>query len=435
MLLSLVGLPSCSAQCLEGSMYFCNIGVINMTSDGGARIRKAIDTVQDSLYVAFSIEKLIVSSSASGPFLQRIATLTERISYMAYKDPVFQLPADNTLTEIEIVNAVMLRSLVAGTNRHLTRLYVENCLLDRIPPTLSNMIELEELLIMQCALTALRLDVLVNNPKLTTIDLTRNRIRQLFPITTPPKTKLAVTFLGLAANQLERLDMSMFAFMPELEQFDVRGNRIVRFEATVPVIYGSLMRLLVSSNNITQFDTRNLTLSELRSLYLDDNALTELPTHWGKLPKLIYLGFDRNYLKRVDMSFFGKFPTLTAIFISENIVETIRTSTPITMPELDIILFESNQIVSVNFTGCNFPKMNLVSLTNNRLTTIPPLLQRFSESRLTMEGNPIKCSSMTALKSKITDYRLYVTTGTTQSDCPTTSSIALDQERLACCDA
>uniref|UniRef100_A0A1S4GV76 Uncharacterized protein n=1 Tax=Anopheles gambiae TaxID=7165 RepID=A0A1S4GV76_ANOGA len=389
-------------------MYFCNIGVINMTSDGGAKIRKAIDTVQDSFYVAFSIEKLIVSSSASGPFLQRIATLTEQISYMAYKDPVFQ--------------------------RHLTRLYVENCLLDRIPPTLSNMIELEELFIIQCALTALRLEVLVNNPKLTTIDLTRNRIRQLFPITTPPKTKLSVTSLSLVANQLEHLDMSMFAFMPKLELFDVRGNRIVRLEATAPVTY-SLIQILLSSNNITQFDTRNLTLPVLRSLYIDDNALTELPTHWGKLPNLVYLGFDRNYLKRIDISFFGKFPTLNAIFICENNVETIRTSTPITMPELDIMLFESNQIVSVNFTGCNFPKMNIISLMNNRLTTIPPLFQRFSESRLTMEGNPIKCCNMTVFKSKITDFQLRVTTGTTQSDCPTTSSIVLDQGRLACCDA
>ena len=194
------------------------------------------------------------------------------------------------------------------------------------------MIELEELFIIQCALTALRLEVLVNNPKLTTIDLTRNRIRQLFPITTPPKTKLSVTSLSLVANQLEHLDMSMFAFMPDLERFDVRGNRIVRLEATAPVTYGSLIQILLSSNNITQFDTRNLTLPVLRSLYIDDNALTELPTHWGKLPNLVYLGFDRNYLKRIDMSFFGKFPTLNAIFICENNVETIRTSTPITMP-------------------------------------------------------------------------------------------------------
>uniref|UniRef100_A0A6E8VSK8 Uncharacterized protein n=1 Tax=Anopheles coluzzii TaxID=1518534 RepID=A0A6E8VSK8_ANOCL len=406
-----------------------------MTSDGGARIRKTIDIEQNRYYLALSIEKLIVSSSASGPFLQRIATLTEQISYMAYKDPVFQLPADNTLTEIEIVNAVMLRSLVAGTNRHLTRLYVENCLLDRIPPTLSNMIELEGLLIKQCALTALRLDVLVNNPKLTTIDLTRNRIRQLFPITTPPKTKLPVTFLSLAENQLERLDMSMFAFMPDLERFDVEGNRIVRFEATAPVTYGSLIRLLVTSNNITQFDTRNLTFSELRSIYLDDNALTELPTHWGKLPNLIYIGFDRNNLKRIDMSFFAKFPTLISITISENNIESIRTSTPITMPELEYLMFNGNQIVSVNFTGCNFPKMYLFSFMNNRLTTIPPLFQRFPESRFAMDGNPIKCSSMTVFKSKITDYRLHATTSSTQSECLTTSSIAVDQDQLACCDA
>uniref|UniRef100_A0A182JPI2 Leucine rich immune protein (Coil-less) n=1 Tax=Anopheles christyi TaxID=43041 RepID=A0A182JPI2_9DIPT len=406
-----------------------------MTSDGGARIRNTINSEDDTFSLIFSIEKLIVSSSASGPFLQRIAALTEKISYLSYQDPVFQVPAGNTISEIEIANAGMLRSLVAGTNRHLTRLYVENCLLDRVPPTLSNMVMLEELILIQCALTALRLDVLVNNRQLNTIDLTRNQIRQLFPVTKPPKEMLAVTFLSLAANQLERLDMSMFACMPVLERFDVRGNRIVRFEATAPVTYGELRRLLVAFNKITQFDTRNLTLPALSSLYIDDNALTELPAHWGSLSSLSYLGFDRNDLKHIDISLFGRFQTLTGIFISESKVESIRLSTPITMPLLDILLFDGNQIVSVNFTGANFPSMNLISLLNNRLTTVPPLFQRFNSTRLSLDGNPIRCSSMTALRSKITEGRLYVSTASTQDQCPTTSSIVLDQNLRACCDA
>uniref|UniRef100_A0A182PQF9 Leucine rich immune protein (Coil-less) n=1 Tax=Anopheles epiroticus TaxID=199890 RepID=A0A182PQF9_9DIPT len=407
-------------------MFTCHLGDINMTADGGARIRKAIEVEQDQYYLSMRIEKLIVSSSASGPFLQRIATLTEKISYLTYNDPVFQVPAGNTLTEIEIVDAEKLRTIMVGMNRHLKRLYVENCLLDRIPPTLSSMVMLENLDILHCALTALRLDVLVNNRKLTIVDLTRNRIRQLFPITSPPKEMLPTTVLILAANQLERLDMAMFAFMPELEWLDVRGNRIVRFEVTVPTTYSSLIRLLVSSNRITQFDTRNLTLPQLVSLYLDDNALTAIPTQWGSMPELYYIGLDRNDLRQVDMSIFAQLPNLRGIYISDSKVESVRTSTPLTLPSLEMMLFENNQIVSVNFGGCNFPQLFLISLINNRLTTVPTLFQRFPKTRLSVDGNPIRCSSMSALRNKFIDGKLYLSTANTQSECATTSSIQLE---------
>ncbi|XP_052895935.1 leucine-rich repeat protein SHOC-2-like [Anopheles moucheti] len=428
-----IGSRPCFAQCKEPNAFLCDIGVVNMTSDGGAKIRNAIDS-QDFMY-AVGIEKLIVSSSASGPFLQRIAPFTETIIYLIYRDPVFQVPAGNTIAEIEISNAANLRSVVAGTNRHLKRLQLENCQLDRVPPTLSQMIELEELIIASCAMTALRLDVLVNNPKLNILSLWSNQIRQLFPITSPPKQGLTLAIIDLSNNQLERLDMSFFVHMPDLERLNIQANRIVRIEATAPVTYASLLRLDVKSNKISSLDTRNLTLPSLTSFYVDDNALTEIPTRWGSLPKLHYVGFDRNNLKQIDMSAFGQFQNLTQIYISENNIQTIRTSSPITLPKLDMIVFENNRIASVNFTGCNFPELNLISLMNNLLTTVPPLFQRFPKTRMSVEWNPIKCSNLLSLKTKIEENRLFVITGTTQSRCSTTSSIVLNQETSACCEA
>ncbi|XP_049290689.1 leucine-rich repeat-containing protein let-4-like [Anopheles funestus] len=404
-----------------------------MTSDGGTIIRNTIDS--DKYVYSIGIEKLIVSSSASGPFLQRIAPLTEAIAYLIYREPVFQVPAGNTIYEIEVTNAANLRSLVAGTNHHLKRLHLENCLVDRVPPTLSQMIVLEVLIIKQCAMTALRLDVLVNNPKLYIINLSNNQIRQLFPISTPPKQRMVLESINLSSNQLERLDMFVFAHIPDLKWLNVQKNRIVRFEATAPVTYNSFIRLAIESNRITSFDTRNLTLPALNSIYMDDNELTEIPTHWGWLPNLCNLGFDRNNLKQVDMSVFGRFPNLTEIYINENKIESIRTSSPITLPLVDTITFQDNQIVSVNFTGCNFPELQFLSLMNNLLTVVPPLFQRFPKTRMFIERNPIKCSSMMSFKSKINESRLYVTTGRTQSECFTTSSIAIDQENRGCCVA
>uniref|UniRef100_A0A182RSM6 Leucine rich immune protein (Coil-less) n=1 Tax=Anopheles funestus TaxID=62324 RepID=A0A182RSM6_ANOFN len=229
--------------------------------------------------------------------------------------------------------------------------------------------------------------------------------------------------------------MFVFAHIPELKWLDVQKNRIVRFEATAPVTYNSFIRLAIESNRITSFDTRNLTLPALKSIYMDDNALTEIPTHWGWHPNLYYLGFDRNNLKQVDMSVFGQFPNLTGIFINENKIESIRTSFPVTLPLVDTIMFQNNQIVSVNFTGCNLPNLYYISLMNNQLTAVPPLFQRFPNTLMSVERNPIKCASMMSFKKKINESRLYVTTGRTQSECFTTSSIALDQENRGCCVA
>uniref|UniRef100_A0A182MKY6 Uncharacterized protein n=1 Tax=Anopheles culicifacies TaxID=139723 RepID=A0A182MKY6_9DIPT len=431
--LHLTGPRSCTAQCKVPYAFLCEIGVVNMTTDGGAKLRTTIDS-EDVSY-AIGIEKLIVASSASGPFLQRIAPFTESISYMIYREPVFQVPAGNTIVDIEITNAVNLRMVVVGTNRHLKRLQLEICQLDRVPPTLGQISELEVLFIIQCAMTAVRLDVFANNPKLTVIVLSSNQIRQLFPMTAPPKERLSIATIDLTNNLIERLDMSIFVHMPDLERLILQANRIVRIEATAPVTYPSLSRLHVKTNKISSLDIRNLTLPRMYSIYLDENELTEIPTHWGAMNNLSSIGFERNNLKQVDLSVFARFPNLRGIYLSENKIETIRSSSPITLALLDIILLDNNQLESVNFTGCNFPDMNYISMINNQLTTIPPIFQRFSKARMAIEWNPIKCSNMMSFKSRIDENRLYVSVGSTQSECLTTSSIELSPKLRGCCVA
>uniref|UniRef100_A0A182NHW2 Uncharacterized protein n=1 Tax=Anopheles dirus TaxID=7168 RepID=A0A182NHW2_9DIPT len=389
-------------------------------------LRAAIENINDNI-IAINIDKLIVSTSASGPFLQRISAYTETITYVVYRDPVFQIPDGNTIEEIYLIGAPVLRTMVVGYNSHLKKLQMGNCLLDRVPPTPSKLVELEELYITQCALTALRLDMLVANYKLTTIDLSQNQIRQILPVTATPKQKLAIEFLGFTSNLLERLDMAMFAIMPNLERLDVRGNRIVRFEATAPVTYASLIRLDIAINKISYFDTRNLSLPLLVSVFLHRNELTDIPSNWGAMPQLQYLGIEENNLKRVDMSAFRTLPNLASVYASNNKIESIRTSSPVTLPALKDLSFNNNHITSVNLTGCNFPELDYISLTSNHLTAVPSLFQLFRKARMSVLSNPIKCSNLASFKNRIAEKRLYVTVGAKQSECDTTSSIALDQ--------
>ncbi|XP_050075472.1 leucine-rich repeat-containing protein let-4-like [Anopheles maculipalpis] len=407
-----------------------------MTSDGGVKIRNAIDNEVNTIMMLISIEKLIVSTSAAGPFLQRIVGLTEGITYLVYREPVFQVPEGNTLKEIEINNAPNLRSLtVGGTNRYLRRLSVETCTLDRMPPTIPQLVVLTVLGIIRCALTALRMDVFAKSPSLNAVYLTQNQIRQLIPFTSPPKERLTIGYFDLSENQLERLDMSIFVHMPELEWLDVRGNRIVRLEATVPVTHESLKRLLLDKNKISSIDTRNLTLSIMNSFHVVDNLLTEIPTLLGPMPNLRSVSFDRNNIKQVDMSVFRRFTNLSGIYLNENQIESVRTSSSVTLPELGILVLDNNLIVSPNLTGCNFPVMYFISFMNNRLTVIPPLFQRFERARMSVEWNPIKCANMATFKSRFVEGRIFLSTAEKQLDCVTTSMIDLNENVKGCCNA
>uniref|UniRef100_A0A182Q418 Leucine rich immune protein (Coil-less) n=1 Tax=Anopheles farauti TaxID=69004 RepID=A0A182Q418_9DIPT len=422
----------CRCQCEEEGFYYCGIGQVNMTSDGAAKLRKLIDTLNE--WTTIAIEKLIVSNSASGPFLQRIAPLTEQITFAAYRDPVFQIPEGNTIGEFDINGSGKLRSIVAGSTSHVQLLFVEDCLLDRLPPTLPKLEALQALSLTQCALTTVRLDMLAANLKLTYVDLSRNQIRQLIPVTSPPQQTSAIASLILTANRLERLDMAIFAFLPALQMLDVRSNRIVHLDATASVTYRSLERLLLSANLITTFDTRNITLLKLSTLTVDDNALTDIPTHWGTIPNLRVLGFDTNYLTRIDMSVFRSFPTLQGIYISGNRIQSIRTSSPVVLPMLELLIFEDNLITSVNLTGCDFANVTIMSFINNSLTTVPPVFQRLPKVRLSLLSNPLKCSNLASFKNRIADDRLHVSEDSDYAPCRTTSSISLGRNVTGCCN-
>ncbi|XP_053674261.1 leucine-rich repeat-containing protein let-4-like [Anopheles nili] len=402
-----------------------------MTSDGGAKLRKTIDIADSTVVIV--IEKLIVSSTASGPFLQSVGAFTDGIIYKNYRDPVFQLPEDNTMKYIEINESEMMRSFVAGLNSNLKTLIIENCRLDRVPPTLAKIIMLETLTIKWCSLTGLRLDVLIENHNLISLNLSYNKIRQIFPVTSTPRKMLSILYIHLGGNQLEELDVSMFAFMPSLERLIVSGNKIVRIEATSPVTFVNFTGFELEMNKISSMHLENLFLPKLIALNMDGNALTEIPSLSASFPQLKNIGLGKNSLKHLDLSAFQSLSNLEEISISENQIESVRASTPFVLPKLWTLSLNNNRITSWNMSGCDFPNMYDMILSVNKFTTIPPVFQRYPKVRLIIGVNPIQCSSMTTFMSKIIEKRLFVTVINADQKCDTSSSITIDNIFAACC--
>ncbi|KFB51686.1 AGAP007469-PA-like protein [Anopheles sinensis] len=425
---------SCLAQCDSEGFLICIFTQVNMTSDGGAKLRRIIDD-EDLYYAAIRIEKLIVSNSASGPFLLRIGEYSDSISYVQYRDAVFQLPPGSTITELYIGGSGVLRTFAAGKNGGLKELSVADCLFDRIPPSLGNLVNLRLLAINNCLLTGLRMDMFAANRNLEIVNLDANKIRQLFPLTANKNTPgLTITALNLANNQIERLDMAVFAHLTELEWLDLRYNGIIQLGASAQIVFPSLTKFSVDYNKISSVDLANVTFSKLYMVILDENALTDMPSRLGKIPDIRVLSVVKNKLKRLDLSMLRPLSaTLESAYFSSNQIESVQASTPISMPQLELLGLDENKLTTINLTGCELPNIRPIVLSYNLFRTVPALFQRFPNVRLIMDGNPLKCSTLMPLKNRLTDRRLTVNTLWMNGKCPTNGSIPISDEETACC--
>uniref|UniRef100_A0A182KBN1 Uncharacterized protein n=1 Tax=Anopheles christyi TaxID=43041 RepID=A0A182KBN1_9DIPT len=90
-----------------------------MSSDGGAKLRKAFETGLD-----VHVQKMIVAISPSGPFLQRFASFVDSVSFNNYREATFHVPDGNTIGEISVWNAPAMRTFVAGSNTQLETLNI-----------------------------------------------------------------------------------------------------------------------------------------------------------------------------------------------------------------------------------------------------------------------------------------------------------------------
>uniref|UniRef100_A0A1S4GV71 Uncharacterized protein n=2 Tax=Anopheles gambiae TaxID=7165 RepID=A0A1S4GV71_ANOGA len=417
----------CYGQCV-GSIFYgtCSIPIVNMTTDGGARLRKAFEAAQQ-----VRIGKMIVSISPSGPFLQRFTSFVDSVSYLNYREATFQVPDGNTISEFSIWSAPEMRAFIAGSNTHIESLEISQCSLDRMPQTLPKMTKMKNLSIRQCKLTVVRLDMFADNQILKILDLSYNQIRQLLPATERPARMLSIETLALSGNLLQHLDMTDFKSMPQLLKLHVGGNLIVSINALLPITMKNLIEFWLESNKITALDLRNLTLPKLDSLGLDANALTRLPFLPRSLPKLNSLSLMSNNLTQLDLSYFRPYPNLNKIDISYNQITSVRTSSPVRL-SVSTLDLRYNQITTFNLTGCDTPNITLLLLGQNRLTVFPPVYEKYPNIRLSINWNFFFCDTLLYYKEKIQKYDLMVEPEPDSPTCGKTYSLQVKQIQECC---
>ncbi|XP_054720894.1 toll-like receptor Tollo [Uloborus diversus] len=109
--------------------------------------------------------------------------------------------------------------------------------------------------------------------------------------------------LNLCGNAIERIDtLTFLPLKDELNHLDLSFNSIKVLNGSVRYLT-HLISLNLSSNFIMDFDEGEFTsLSELETLYLDNNHVVTLGQQFQQLPRLQYLDLRNNYVESLSQN-------------------------------------------------------------------------------------------------------------------------------------
>ncbi|XP_058123067.1 vasorin-like [Anopheles ziemanni] len=230
--------------------------------------------------------------------------------------------------------------------------------------------------------------------------------------------------------------MDFFEQISDLSYIALNGNRIIRVESTSPVTLVTLAELNLSNNELVSFQPEGIEFPVLKTLKIDKNNLTTLPRNLMKCPLLESLQLGRNKLTRLDLSSLRNAKGLIHLDVRENKITSVVASSPIKLDALQSIRIDNNDLGQVNFTGCDFPNIQEVSLAENRLTSVPPnLFKLFPSGVLNLARNAIVCDKLMKFKKQVTDGKLLLAYPWTFEECQINGTkVELNNQTVVCCN-
>ncbi|KAL3694537.1 hypothetical protein R1sor_008188 [Riccia sorocarpa] len=322
-----------------------------------------------------------------------------------------------------------------------------------IPETLGNLASLESLSMVGNLISEVP-DSLLQLANLTSVNLARNNISE-FPevflkMTQIKKLDLSsnhilymavpdssvpceLETLILRSNYIGNINQSFGGWM-DLVELDLSGNFIAWIPDSVaelrnlqnlilddnllqtlpPYSVGKmtqLIKLSVSSNNITTLPTSTGSMTSLEYLNLKNNVLTKFPEMLLNLSNLVALDLSQNQIDGLpDSSYDNWAPTMEVLSLSGNLIESLPTGLaslelqdlwldhnlinefPPVLPLVNGTLdLSSNQMNDSNIFGRSCTGFRQLNLSNNKMTRIPynlVIVEPFMEV-LDLSGNLI----------------------------------------------
>lgn len=273
-------------------------------------------------------------------------------------------------------------------------------------------------------------------PQLSSIDLSYNRIKLLPNVIFKSTSKLRL--INLRNNTITSLPHDIFDGLHELQSIDLSQNALVQFSLlpsqqqqmpniisinlgynalttlpptierleilnlehnklrnlTLPIVYPSLRRLILSSNQLTSihdrifsnvnsieqifFDSNLISfiandsflgLHKLNEISLNDNRLSTVPVSINYLPLLSSLDLGNNYFKKIGRKYF-EMSKLLGLRLAGNSITSIEDGSFVKLRGLQVLNLASNMIEKLDDVFAPLQSLMALRLDSNQIRNI-----------------------------------------------------------------
>lgn len=274
------------------------------------------------------------------------------------------------LTELKVADIKLSQlSAQVGSLRRLQTLEVRHCGLDSLPPTVSQLIGLQRLIVYANTLRSLP------------------RLGQL----------RALREVDVSNNQLTALPDDI-GRLTQLNTLNIDNNRLIRLPASFVRLI-RLKQLWLSNNQIERLPDGFGKLRKLHALTIGDNQLTELPPDMGLLASLKFLSIGRNRLRTLPASF-TKLKGLTDLHIEHNELQTLPADIGV-LHQLLTVSFRDLPITELPTSFCALTQLQSLYITDTRLSRLPDNIGALTKLRSVSLAN----NELTSLPNSIGQWR------------------------------
>ncbi len=256
---------------------------------------------------------------------------------------------------------------------HVTTLDLQdNLLTGSLPSQLSNLTNLQHLLLLRNKLAGAIPTSLGSLAQLQELSLSQNLLTGGIP------TQLAnlaqLQYLSLSNNMLTGTIPAQLGNLPALQILDVSTNQLTGQIPAALGGLGNLEELLLANNLLTGGIPTELTgLTHLRRLVLANNKLTgSIPGQLGSMSTLTYLILNRNQLNGAVPPSLGSLPQLRFLDLASNRLTGNIPSELANLTTMQELRLNSNVISgSVPAVLCDIEVLSYMDLGFNTITSAP----------------------------------------------------------------
>ncbi|XP_021703189.1 leucine-rich repeat-containing protein 40-like [Aedes aegypti] len=221
--------------------------------------------------------------------------------------------------------------------------------------------------------------------------ITRSHTRQLI-IENTDKHQYALHTLVLVDNELSKLPR--IDQLIHLKSFSIANNLLEKVNLTEFGKLYELESLDVSSNRIREIVIGTINLLSLHKLDLSQNMLKSLPQNLGQLGSLETLVLHHNKLEYIEMSHLNGLTKLKILDLRFNNL-LIGSLVPVLLPALEIVRLESCRLQQLDLHSIETPKLKKLHIEDNKLEYVEAFFEGvYQGAGLELYGdrNPWNCN-------------------------------------------